>query len=152
VRDFGDGVVPAYPVSCSTGLVAEIYIRWGLLPGSIASNNYSPFDIEAVSLLYGYLTEDIEIFRSYNPITRSIDLEPASIQTRYTISRAMKAFQGGKQYKPNKALRLITKHQQKNKLNQQQQQQTEDEAMADGMAHSDPHQIAFEYETTEEKL
>ncbi len=136
----------------STGLVAEIYIRWGLLPSSIASNNYSPFDIEAVSLLHGYLTDDIVIFRSYNPITRSIDLEPASIQTRYTISRALKAFQGGKQYKPNKALRLITKHQQKNKLVQQQQQQMEDDGATDGVAQSDPNQIAFEYETTEEKL
>jgi hypothetical protein len=96
-----------------TGLIAEIYIRWGLLPENIASNNYSPFDIEAMSLLRGYFTEDIQIYRSYNPLTHTIDLEPASIQTRYTISRALKAFQGGKQYKPGKALRLLTK--QKNK-------------------------------------
>lgn len=130
--------------------MAEIYIRWGLLPNNIASNNYSPFDIEAVSLLHGYLTDDIVIFRSFNPITRSIDLEPASIQTRYTISRALKAFQGGKQYKPNKALRLLTKHQQKNK--QHQQQAEDDASSSSGVTPSDPNQIAFEYETTEEKL
>lgn len=93
-----------------TGLVAEVYIRWGLLTGQVASSNYSPFDFEALSVERGYLTDEIEIFRIYNPITRTIDLEPADMQTRYTISRALKAFQGGKVYKPSKALRLLKKH------------------------------------------
>ncbi len=129
----------------STGLVAEIYIRWGLLPDNIASNNYSPFDIEALSLLRGYLTDDIVVFRSYNPITRFIDLEPASIQTRYTISRALKAFQGGKQYKPNKALRMLAKHGKSKTGNLQHPDE-------DAVAAKDQSQIAFEFETTEEKM
>ncbi len=32
-----------------TGLVAEIYIRWGLLTDRISSNNYSPFDFEVLA-------------------------------------------------------------------------------------------------------
>lgn len=135
---------------CS-GLIAEIYIRWGLLPNKIASNNYSPFDIEYMSLLNGYLTDDIMIFRSYNPITRSIDLEPArSLQTRYTMSRALRAFQDGKQYKPGKALKMLTKHQQKTK---QHQQEVEAEAQrASAPVPPTQAQIAFEFDTSEGKL
>ena len=126
-----------------TGVVAEIYIRWGLLPDSISSNNYSPFDIEALSLQRGFLSEDISVFRSYNPITRSVDLEPASLQTRYTISRALKAFQGGKQYKPGKALRMLSKHQ-----NQKNKQLEEEER--EKSPRSAKKQIAFEFESSEQ--
>lgn len=135
-----------------TGLVAEIYIRWGLLPSNIASNNYSPFDIEAMSLLRGYLTDDIQIYRSYNPLTHTIDLEPASIQTRYTISRALKAFQGGKQYKPGKALRMLAK-----KSKQAEDVKTGKNTPSGGGNNNnegqvDHGQIAFEFETTEGHL
>lgn len=124
-----------------TGVVAEVYIRWGLIPNRISSNNYSPWDIEALSLERGYLSDDIAIFRAYNPITRSIDLEPASLQTRYTISRALKAFQGGKQYKPGKALRLLNKHQRVLK--------DAEEEKKDKSPRSSRKQIQFEFETSE---
>jgi hypothetical protein len=91
------------------------------------------------------LSDYIYVFRAYNPITRSIDLDPASLQTRYTISRAMKAFQGGKQYKPGKALRMLKKHQ-KNKL-------PEDEAkLEDDDPKSLKKMIEFEFETSETKF
>ena len=41
------GINEYNPVSMHcTGLVAELYIRWGLLTNKISSNNYSPYDFE----------------------------------------------------------------------------------------------------------
>lgn len=120
------------------GLLAEVFMQWGLLSSAIACHNYSPFDFEALSLSKGYLTDEIPVFRAYNPITKTIDLEPASLRTRYTISRALKAFQGGKQYKPRKALKLLKK--QKKSSNQEEKDEEKSPRLR---TTSD---IAFEFE------
>lgn len=129
-----------------TGLIAELYIRWGLLADNIASNNYSPFDFEALSLQHGYLSDEIDIFRQYNPITRTIDLEQTDLQTKYHISRALRAFQGGKMYKPSKTLRMLKKNQpsSRGKMEEDDREKSpRKKSMKD---------IGFEFETSENPI
>jgi hypothetical protein len=77
-------------------------------------------------------------------------------QTRYTMSRAMRAFQGGKDYKPSKALKLLKKHQfKKSSSNATASGSPEEPVAPDAPPHDAPtlprsnSDFNFEFETSE---
>lgn len=69
---------------------------------------------------------------------------------RYTVSRAVKAFQGGKVYKPSKALRLLKKHNSKSAptalADDALAEGEELEPLEEGLRNTS--EINFEFETT----
>ena len=59
---------------CS-GLVAEGYMRMGILDTKLSSNNYCPGDFTSMNLSKGYLEPEIYLKRYYNKNKKCYDLE-----------------------------------------------------------------------------